>query len=132
MNLNKVIFLGTGTSQGVPMIGCSCHVCRSESNKDKRLRTAAYIEYDGVKFVIDCGPDFRQQMLAHSINELDAVLLTHQHKDHTGGLDDIRAYNYLQRPHFLSTQRSACRNRSKRSTHTHLTKTNTPVFPNIT
>ncbi len=100
MSLNKVIFLGTGTSQGVPMIGCNCHVCSSQSNKDKRLRTAAYIEYDGVKFVIDCGPDFRQQMLTHSINELDAVLLTHQHKDHTGGLDDIRAYNYFTKAAF--------------------------------
>ncbi len=100
MSLNKAIFLGTGTSQGVPMIGCDCHVCSSESPKDKRLRTAIYIEYEGVKFVIDCGPDFRQQMLNHNIKELDAVLLTHQHKDHTGGLDDIRAYNYFTKAAF--------------------------------
>lgn len=100
MSMNKVIFLGTGTSQGVPMIGCSCHVCSSTNSKDKRLRTAIYVDYNDVKFVIDCGPDFRQQILAHNIVELDAVLLTHQHKDHTGGLDDIRAYNYFTKAAF--------------------------------
>ncbi len=94
---NRIIFLGTGTSQGVPMIGCDCSVCRSSNPCDKRLRTSAYIEYEGLKLVIDAGPDFRQQMLREEIKYLDAVLLTHQHKDHTGGLDDVRAFNYLSK-----------------------------------
>ncbi len=92
---NKLIFLGTGTSQGIPMIGCQCPVCQSADPHDKRLRCSAYIEYQGLKLVIDAGPDFRQQMLRENITSLDAVLLTHQHKDHTGGLDDVRAFNYL-------------------------------------
>lgn len=92
---NRITFLGTGTSQGIPMIGCHCPVCESTDFHDKRLRTSAYIEYQGLKLVIDAGPDFRQQMLRERIDYLDAVLLTHQHKDHTGGLDDVRAYNYL-------------------------------------
>ena len=93
--VNKIEFLGTGTSQGVPMIGCGCDVCRSDDFHDKRLRTSAYIEYEGLRLVIDAGPDFRQQMLRSGIKELDAVLLTHMHKDHTGGLDDVRAFNYF-------------------------------------
>ena len=89
-------FLGTGTSQGVPMIGCDCHVCKSAESKDKRLRSSALVEYKGYRILIDCGPDFRYQMLRENISDLDAVLLTHQHKDHTGGLDDIRAFNYFR------------------------------------
>lgn len=94
--MNRLTFLGTGTSQGVPMIGCNCHVCQSNDLKDKRLRTSVLIEYGEIKIVIDCGPDFRQQMLREQIGDIDAVLLTHQHKDHTGGLDDIRAFNYFR------------------------------------
>jgi len=92
----KVIFTGTGTSQGVPVIGCNCEVCTSSDKKDKRLRTAAFVAAEGVNLVIDTGPDFRYQMLRSNINTLDAVLLTHSHKDHIAGLDDIRAYNYFQ------------------------------------
>lgn len=92
---NKLIFLGTGTSQGIPMIGCHCSVCTSTDPRDKRLRSSVYIEYEGLKLIIDAGPDFRQQILRENIGYLDAVLLTHQHKDHTGGLDDVRAFNYL-------------------------------------
>jgi phosphoribosyl 1,2-cyclic phosphate phosphodiesterase len=77
------------------MIGCNCHVCKSTDPKDKRLRCSALIEYGGLKIIIDCGPDFRQQMLRENINSLDAILLTHQHKDHTGGLDDVRSFNYF-------------------------------------
>lgn len=94
--MGKITFLGTGTSQGVPMIGCGCHVCKSKDSKDNRLRTAALVEHGGFKILIDCGPDFRQQMLRENITDLDAILLTHQHKDHTGGLDDIRAFNYFR------------------------------------
>ena len=97
---NKLIFLGTGTSQGIPMIGCSCPVCKSTDPHDKRLRCSIYLEYEGLQLVVDAGPDFRQQILRENITNLDAVLLTHQHKDHTGGLDDIRAFNYLYDKNF--------------------------------
>ena len=96
---NTITFLGTGTSTGVPMIGCHCSVCSSNDPRDKRLRTSAFVEYEGLKLLIDCGPDFRTQALTYGIENLDAILLTHQHKDHTGGLDDVRALNYiLQKP----------------------------------
>lgn len=91
-----VTLLGTGTSQGVPVIGCTCDVCRSIDFRDKRLRTSVHIQVDQVSLVIDTGPDFRQQMLRERIHTLDAVLFTHEHKDHTAGLDDIRAYNFKQ------------------------------------
>ncbi|MEZ4919277.1 MAG: MBL fold metallo-hydrolase [Saprospiraceae bacterium] len=87
--------LGTGTSQGIPLIGCDCEVCLSQNPKDKRLRTAALITGDdNTKVVIDAGPDFRQQMLLSGTKHLDAILLTHEHNDHVIGLDDIRPFNY--------------------------------------
>lgn len=92
----KVTFLGTGTSHGVPMIACSCEVCTSEDTKDKRLRSAVMIEVDRQNIVIDTGPDFRMQMLREKVKRLDAVIFTHEHKDHTAGLDDIRAFNMFQ------------------------------------
>ena len=91
----KCIFLGTGTSQGVPVIGCRCAVCTSTDSKDQRLRTSAYMEYMGQRLLIDAGPDFRQQLLRAHIDNIDAILLTHQHKDHIAGLDDVRAFNYI-------------------------------------
>jgi phosphoribosyl 1,2-cyclic phosphate phosphodiesterase len=93
----KIIFTGTGTSQGVPVIGCTCEVCQSADPRDNRLRTSAVIETDNQRFVIDTGPDFRQQMLREKITTLNAILLTHAHKDHLGGLDDVRAFNYFMR-----------------------------------
>ncbi len=92
----RVTLLGTGTSQGVPVIGCTCEVCRSVDFRDKRLRTSVHVQVGEVSLVIDTGPDFRQQMLRERIDTLDAVLFTHEHKDHTAGLDDIRAYNFKQ------------------------------------
>lgn len=92
----KITFLGTGTSQGVPIIACQCQVCRSNHPFDKRLRSSLLIEIDQKKFVIDSGPDFRQQMLRENVKTLDAILFTHEHKDHIAGLDDIRAFNYVQ------------------------------------
>lgn len=92
----KVTFLGTGTSQGVPVIGCKCPVCTSIDFRDKRLRTSIAVEVDGLHLVIDTGPDFRQQMLAYELPKLDAILFTHEHKDHVAGLDDVRAFNHLQ------------------------------------
>ena len=94
---NKLTFLGTGTSQGIPMIGCCCEVCKSLDPRDKRLRASVYVEYEGLKILVDAGPDFRQQMLREDISHVDAILLTHNHKDHTGGLDDIRAFNYIEK-----------------------------------
>ena len=91
-----ITFLGTGTSQGVPVIGCSCEVCQSLDFRDQRLRTSIHIAVQGQSFVVDTGPDFRMQMLREGIKKLDAVLFTHEHKDHTAGLDDIRPFNFYQ------------------------------------
>ncbi len=91
----KITFLGTGTSQGVPVIACPCPVCISQDKKDKRLRTSVMIETNGRVLVIDTGPDFRQQMLREEVTKLDAILYTHDHKDHIAGLDDVRAFNFV-------------------------------------
>jgi len=92
-----ITFLGTGTSQGVPVIGCNCVVCTSNDPADNRLRSSVHILADDISIVVDTGPDFRQQMLREDIKELDAVLFTHHHKDHIAGMDDIRSFNFLQR-----------------------------------
>ena len=97
MSKTRLTFLGTGTSQGVPMIGCCCEVCKSTDPRDKRLRASVLVEHEGQKILVDAGPDFRYQMLRAGICSLDAILLTHNHKDHTGGLDDIRAFNYHEK-----------------------------------
>lgn len=93
----RLTFLGTGTSQGVPIIGCNCAVCRSNDPHDKRFRSAALVDYKGLKILVDAGPDFRMQMLGQGVSHLDAILLTHSHRDHTGGLDDVRSLNYIDR-----------------------------------
>jgi phosphoribosyl 1,2-cyclic phosphate phosphodiesterase len=90
----KITFLGTGTSQGVPVIACDCQTCLSDDPRDKRLRTSLLLESEGVTLLFDAGPDFRQQMLREHVIRLDAILLTHEHKDHIAGMDDVRAFNY--------------------------------------
>jgi phosphoribosyl 1,2-cyclic phosphate phosphodiesterase len=90
----KITFLGTGTSQGVPVIACECSTCLSSDQHDKRLRTSLLLETNETTLLFDAGPDFRQQMLRENIKKLDSILLTHEHKDHIAGLDDVRAFNY--------------------------------------
>ncbi|HNP66740.1 MAG TPA: MBL fold metallo-hydrolase [Aequorivita sp.] len=92
----RVTFLGTGTSQGIPVIGSNHPVCKSSDPKDKRLRVSVLLQWDDFTYVIDCGPDFRQQMLRQKVSKLDGILLTHEHSDHTAGLDDIRPFNFMQ------------------------------------
>ena len=98
----KLTFLGTGTSQGVPVIACHCNVCRSSDERDTRLRTSALLQLPTTNYplptniLFDIGPDFRQQMLRHRVDHLDAILITHAHRDHVGGIDDIRSFNYVQ------------------------------------
>lgn len=92
----EVIFLGTGTSQGIPVIGSSHPVCLSNDPRDKRLRVSVLINWEGFTILVDCGPDFRSQMLTHNVSHLDAILYTHEHNDHTAGLDDIRPFFFRQ------------------------------------
>lgn len=92
----KITFVGTGTSQGVPPIGCQCEVCLSMNPRDKRLRASVHINWNGKSILVDSGPDFRYQMIRAGIHHLDAILFTHEHRDHTAGLDDIRPFNFRQ------------------------------------
>lgn len=92
----KVYFLGTGTSQGIPVIGSDHEVCKSENPKDKRLRVSVWVHTENTSIVVDCGPDFRQQMLTSKCSKVDAILFTHEHADHTSGVDDIRPFNFKQ------------------------------------
>lgn len=93
----KITFLGTGTSQGVPLIACDCAICKSNNPKDKRLRSSILIESSSTRISIDAGPDFRQQLLREKVKMLDAVVFTHEHKDHIAGLDEVRAFNYINK-----------------------------------
>ena len=92
----KVYFLGTGTSQGIPVIGSNHPVCKSTDFKDKRLRVSVWVSWENYSFVIDCGPDFRQQMLSSNCQKVEGILFTHEHSDHTAGIDDIRPFNFKQ------------------------------------
>jgi len=93
----KITFLGTGTSQGVPVVACKCPVCQSDDSRDKRLRSSVMFECEGKNIVVDCGPDFRYQMLREKVDNIRAVLFTHEHRDHVAGLDDIRSYNWVNK-----------------------------------
>jgi phosphoribosyl 1,2-cyclic phosphate phosphodiesterase len=93
----KLTFLGTGTSQGVPVIACECEVCNSVDYRNQRLRSSVHFDDGETSIVVDTGPDFRQQMLSNRILKLDAILYTHEHKDHTAGMDDVRSYNFKQK-----------------------------------
>lgn len=93
----RLTFLGTGTSQGIPVLTCPCRVCHSPDFRDKRMRTSAMLEVNGKNLVFDVGPDFRWQALRENIKKIDAVLMTHEHRDHVGGLDDIRPFNFIRK-----------------------------------
>ena len=95
----KITFLGTGTSSGVPLIGCDCAVCTSADPRDNRLRSSILVQSATTTLVVDTGPDFRYQMLREKVKKLDAVVFTHPHRDHMAGLDDVRAYNFFQKKH---------------------------------
>lgn len=126
----KLIFLGTGTSTGVPQIGCTCNVCRSNDARDKRLRTSALYEGDdGVRILIDCGPDFRQQMLKQPFAPIDAVLLTHEHYDHVGGIDDLRPFSFMRSLPIYTNQ--LCANSLLQRLPYCFTKNKYPGVPNI-
>lgn len=127
----KITLLGTGTSQGVPVIGCECKVCKSLNEKDKRLRCSLLVEDNNSVVVIDSGPDFRQQMLRENVKRLDGLIFTHEHKDHVAGMDDIRAFNYFQKKpvEIYATQRVQAE--LKREFHYVFDGSNYPGIPQV-
>lgn len=128
----KITFLGTGTSQGVPVIACSCRVCSNSDLKDKRYRSSVLIEIDNRAIVIDTGPDFRSQMLANHVQRLDAVLFTHEHKDHVSGLDDIRPFNFKQQAPISVYASDRVEQAIKREFHYIFAEKKYPGIPEIT
>ena len=127
----KITFLGTGTSQGIPLIACGCEVCTSSNPKDNRLRVSVMIEVDGKNIVIDSGPDFRQQMLRENVKTLEAVVFTHEHKDHVAGLDDVRAFNYFSGKHMDVYANEQVQVALKREFHYVFSGDNYPGIPRI-
>ncbi len=127
----KITFLGTGTSQGIPLIACGCEVCNSSNPKDNRLRVSVMIEVDGKNMVIDSGPDFRQQMLRENVKTLEAVVFTHEHKDHVAGLDDVRAFNYFSGKHMDVYANEQVQVALKREFHYVFSGDNYPGIPRI-
>jgi phosphoribosyl 1,2-cyclic phosphate phosphodiesterase len=128
----KIYFLGTGTSQGIPVIGSTDSVCKSTDQKDKRLRVSIWIEWDDLSFVIDCGPDFRQQMLASNCSKIDAIFFTHEHSDHTAGLDDIRPFFFKQGDIPIYAHQRVLKNLQKRFDYIFETENRYPGAPGVT
>lgn len=131
MSQIKVYFLGTGTSQGIPVIGSNHPVCLSENTKDKRLRVAVWVYSDDFSIVIDCGPDFRQQMLTSKCNHIDGLLITHEHADHTAGLDDIRPYYFKQGDIPVYAHKRVLENLAKRFDYIFKTENKYPGAPSV-
>ncbi|MBS1534087.1 MAG: MBL fold metallo-hydrolase [Bacteroidetes bacterium] len=127
----KVYFLGTGTSQGIPVIGSQHSVCKSDDPKDKRLRVSVWIHWDEHSYVIDCGPDFRQQMLTSGCQKIDGILYTHEHADHTAGLDDIRPFNFRQGALPIFAHARVIANLQKRFDYVFETENKYPGAPSV-
>jgi phosphoribosyl 1,2-cyclic phosphate phosphodiesterase len=127
-----VTFLGTGTSQGIPVIGSDHPVCKSNDPKDKRLRVSVLLSWDDFTFVIDCGPDFRQQMLRENVSKVDGILLTHEHSDHTAGLDDIRPFNFMMGSMPFFAQKRVFESLRERFAYIFATENKYPGAPSIT
>jgi phosphoribosyl 1,2-cyclic phosphate phosphodiesterase len=127
----RVTFLGTGTSQGIPVIGSHHPVCHSLDSKDRRLRVSIHVEWEGKSFVIDCGPDFRQQMLRANINSIDALFITHEHADHVAGLDDIRPFCFRQGPLPMYTIKRVADNLRYRFAYIFETENKYPGSPSV-
>jgi len=127
----KITFLGTGTSSGVPMIGCDCEVCTSADKKDNRLRSSILVQSATTTLVVDTGPDFRYQMLRQKVKHLDAVIFTHPHKDHLAGLDDVRAYNFFAKKHIDIYADSLTEEAVRRDFYYAFTDTKYPGIPEL-
>lgn len=127
----KITFLGTGTSQGIPVIGSDHPVCLSSNPKDKRLRVSISIQWHNYTYIIDCGPDFRQQMLRYNINKMDGILFTHEHSDHTAGLDDIRPFYFKQGNINLYAQERVFKNLNQRFEYIFDKNNDYPGIPNV-
>ncbi len=127
----KIYFLGTGTSQGIPVIGSLHPVCKSTDTKDKRLRVSVWITWDDFSCIIDCGPDFRQQMLVSQCPKVDAILFTHEHSDHTAGIDDIRPFNFMQGNIPIYGHKRVLDNLKKRFDYVFATENRYPGAPSV-
>ncbi|MGJ8550002.1 MBL fold metallo-hydrolase [Winogradskyella wichelsiae] len=127
----KITFLGTGTSQGIPVIGSDHPVCLSENSKDKRLRVSVLVEWNNYTFVVDCGPDFRQQMLTSKVSKIDGILFTHEHADHTMGLDDIRPFFFRQGDIPLFAHQRVFKALEQRFDYIFTTENKYPGAPNV-
>jgi len=127
----NVYFLGTGTSQGIPVIGSNHSVCQSADSKDKRLRVSVWLKWDNYSYVIDCGPDFRQQMLTSNCQKVDGILYTHEHADHTAGLDDIRPFNFRQGEMPIYAHKRVIENLKKRFDYIFETENKYPGAPSV-
>jgi phosphoribosyl 1,2-cyclic phosphate phosphodiesterase len=127
----EVYFLGTGTSQGIPVIGSQHSVCHSGDSKDKRLRVSIWIHWDEHSYIVDCGPDFRQQMLRSKCLKIDGILYTHEHADHTAGLDDIRPFNFKQGALPIFAHERVIKNLQRRFDYVFETENRYPGAPSV-